>query len=230
MGLILRQAAEMQEGGAHPSGARFSLSEIEEIAREAGISPEHVKTAAATLRERSTLRSNFILGRPWRFRFERSIEGEISDDAVGELIDHVRRELGLHGTVVEALSSVEWQARDSFGTVNVTVTRRGGRTSISVLVSRTDGVAVAGALGAVGAMFGSLGLGALLVGTLGIGAPLAAWFGFLGGTSASWLSVRGAWRGVANRWTNRSNELGETLIEMAKEAVELGRSASSAGP
>ncbi|MGQ0649137.1 MAG: hypothetical protein ACT4P7_16395 [Gemmatimonadaceae bacterium] len=84
---MLNRAAERQEGGARPGGARYSLAEIQEIAAGAGIAASHVASVAAGLRESRERGAHRFLGAPWRFRFEETIDGEVADDVVGELIE-----------------------------------------------------------------------------------------------------------------------------------------------
>ena len=223
LALILHKAAEMHDGGDRQSGARHTLAEIQEIAAGAGIAPSHVAAVAAALRENRKPNAHRFLGAPWRFRFDETIDGEVSDDVVGELIDLARRELGLQGGVTEALGMVEWMGRDSLGATYVTVTRRGGRTTIGVLTARTDAAAVAGALGVTGAIIGSVGLGAILVVTGSLAAPLAAVAGIAGATGGSWLTTRVSWRRFARRYAEGTTALSTTLVSAARRAVEEGR-------
>lgn len=223
LALILNRAAELQEGGARPSDARYTLAEIQEIAAGAGIAASHVASVAAGLRENRERSPHGLLGSPWRFRSEETIDGEVSDDVVGELIDLARRELGLQGRVNEALGAVEWTGRDNFGASYVTVTRRGGRTAIGVLSARTDAAAVTGVLGVTGAVLGSVGLGIALFATAGLVAPLAAVAGTVGATGSSWLSMRVIWRRFARRYAERTTALSAALNSAARRAVEEGR-------
>lgn len=223
LAVILNKAAELQEGRSGPSGARHTLAEIQEIAAGAGIAPSHVAAVAAGLRENSERRTNRFFGAPWRFRFEETIDGEVSDDVVGELIDIARRELGLQGRINEALGTVEWTGRDAFGSTHVTVARRGGRTTIGVLSARTDAAAVAGVLGVTGAVLGSLGAGFALAATAGLVAPVAAAAGIVAGSGSSWLSMRTTWRRYARRCVERTTALSEALVSAARRAVEDGR-------
>jgi len=223
LGLILKRAAELQEGVSGPTASRFSLAEIKEIAAEAGIDPVHVAAAAAVVRGGAASRESWFLGAPWRFRFDQSISGEVADDVIGELIDIARRELGMQGRVTEALGAVEWYGRDSFGSVHVSVTRRGGRTSIAVLAARSDAAAVAGISGVLGSAFGGLGLAAALVSTAGLIVPVAAIAGLAGASGASWFSMRGVWRRIARRWSHRVTGLGSEILEAARGAAAAGR-------
>lgn len=222
LALILNRAAELQDGSPRSGAGRYTLAEIQEIAAGAGIAPSHVATAAATVRERAP-ESSRVLGAPWRFRFEETLEGEVADDVVGELIDLVRRASGMQGRVREALGSVEWSARDSFGGTHVTVTRRGGRTTLVVLSTRSDSAALTGIVGGFGAFAGSIALGVLIAGTGGIAAPLAGALGIAGATSGSWLSMRALWRRYARSKREEIADLSASLADAARRAIEQGR-------
>ena len=151
------------------------------------------------------------------------IDGEVSDDVVGELIDLARRELGLQGRIQEALGTVEWTGRDSFGATYVTVTRRGGRTTIGVLSARTDAAALTGVAGMTAAVLGSIGLGIALFMTAGMVAPAAAVVGTVGAAGGSWLTMRETWRRLARRYAERTLALSSALAAAARRAVEEGR-------
>ena len=223
LALILNRAAEMQEGGTLPTGGRYTLAEIQEIAAGAGIAPSHIASVAAGLRDNRGRSAPGILGAPWRFRSEEWIDGEVSDDVVGELIDLTRREVGLQGSITEALGTVEWTGRDNFGVTHVTVARRGGRTTIVVSSRRTDAAALSGVLGTTAALLGSLGLGFALVATAGLAAPLAVVAGTVGASGTSWLSMRLTWRRHARRYAERNTALCAALAAAARRAVEDGR-------
>src|SRR5262245_6391208 len=220
LALILNRAAELQDGRTRSGGGRYTLAEIQEIAAGAGIAPSHIAAVAAGLREDRARGANRFLGASWRFRFEETIEGEVSDDVVGELIDAARRELGLQGKVNEALGTVEWTGQDAFGSTHVAVARRGGRTTIRVFSARTDAAAVTGVLGATAAVLGSLGLGFALAATAGLVAPIAGAAGIVGGSGGSWLFMRATWRRYARRCAERTATLGAALVAAAKRAIE----------
>src|SRR5215204_785763 len=99
---ILRRAAERQEGLTTEPDGRFSLAEIQQIAAEVGIAPAHVAAAAGEVWQKVEPPTG-TLGAPTSFRFERWLDGEISESAIGDLFDVARREIGLQGQVNEAL-------------------------------------------------------------------------------------------------------------------------------
>ena len=164
-----------------------------------------------------------MFGAPHRFRFEESIEGEVADEVIGELFDLVRRTLGQQGEVTEALGTVEWKAQDAFGHSYVTVGRRGGRTTIGILSTRNDSLALAGTAAGVGAFFGSIGVGAALVSTGVLAGPLAAIAGVALASGSAWAAVRTVWRRYAGGVVARTESLGSMLVATARSALEEGR-------
>jgi len=103
MALILKRAAELQEG-ADGRGVQRTLSEIAEIAAEVGIDATFVAEAVAEL-ERPPTRAGW-LGAPTRFYDERSVAGTLSPAEISELLDRARAELGLHGAVQQVFDGV----------------------------------------------------------------------------------------------------------------------------
>src|SRR3954454_18544603 len=155
LALILNRAAERQEG-VPASTPRYTLADIQEIAAGAGIAPEHVASVAAALGDARAPSGGGVLGAPHRFRFEDSIDGEVTDEVVGELFDLVRRTFGVQGAVTEALGTVERKGQDELGGSYVAVARRGGRPPMRILSARGAAVGAATALGGFGAFIGSL--------------------------------------------------------------------------
>ena len=217
MALILKRAAELQEGIAPTPGR--SLEEIEEIAKEAGIDPAFVANAAAELREPPRRRGFF--GAPTRFHEERMVRGTLSTTALRELVDRARAETGLHGDVVQVLDSVEWRGRASLGATVVALTPRGGGTRLAVTVSRGDeAVAVVTTSIVAGIATAILG-GVAVAGS--IGSPLIESLIIAGcGVGGFAASAQLWWRGLANRWRRRTQAIADTLAERAGELMEQG--------
>ena len=222
LALILNRAAERQEG-MPASTPRYTLAEIQEIAAGAGISTEHVASVAATLRDARAQQGGGVLGAPERFRFEESIDGEVADDVVGELLDLARRDLGVQGTVSEAFGSVEWKGEDSLGATFVTITRRGGRTTIGTLSKHTDAAELTWTLGGFGAIAGSFVVTSALLQIFALAPPLATAAGIVAGGGGVWMSARALWRSVARRWAARTASVGSALAAAARRAVDDGR-------
>ncbi|MEP6763379.1 MAG: hypothetical protein ABJB66_03660, partial [Gemmatimonadaceae bacterium] len=181
----------------------------------------------AGLRSGDSERKHGILGAPTRFRFEYSIEGEVSDDVLGELLDVTRRETGLQGAVSEAFGAVEWKGRDSTGVTIISITRRTGRTNISVLSAKFDAASVHGILGVLGTVFGTVVISATMVATAHVWVPLAILGGAAGAGGGSWLTARASWRKYARRSNDSANALGEKLAELAQQSTDEPRIAES---
>jgi hypothetical protein len=222
LALILNRAAERQDG-APPSAPRYTLAEIQEIAAGAGIAPDHVATVAASLHDDRGPAGGGLLGAPSRFRFEDSIDGEVTDDVVAELFDLARRELGQQGSVSEALGTMEWKAQGVSGWRHVTVTRRGGRTTIAVSSSHTDALATTATLGGFGAFVGWIGIGTALASAATLPGPLTGIAAIVGGTGGAWLATRAVWRRIARSSASRTTQVGSALLAAARREASDGR-------
>jgi len=135
IGLILRRAVELEESspsGALPSGRGLTLGELQDIAREAGIDPGMVGRAVTELEGRRGL-EGLSVGGPSAVRREvRTVPGELSREAVGELIRVVDQEVEAQGTVVEALGTVRWTSNGRFLSTQVSVEPSGEDTLLRV--------------------------------------------------------------------------------------------------
>lgn len=190
--LIIKRAAELQQTEQvenNPSSA-LSLSDVEQIAREAGIDPKLIRQAALGLDQpTTTIRPNPWIGSPTRIVFERAVDGEISTDEFEPLIAEVRRTFGDNGVPSVLGRSLAWSSsvggrrRARGRQVDVSVVVRGGLTTIRVEeeLGNTAGALFGGLVGGGGG--GSTGI------SIGIGlgafhsAPLAfmLWVAVAGG-------------------------------------------------
>lgn len=102
--LVLRKASEMEEAEGTGEGAGLSLGDLEQIAAEVGIFRDVLARAVATLDARAG-------GNPFArgqlvHQVIRAVEGELSEEGVAELIQHVDGTSDQVGVVTEALGSV----------------------------------------------------------------------------------------------------------------------------
>ena len=222
MALILKRAAELQEG-ADGRGAQLSLTEIQAIAVEAGISPGFVTEAAAELQQ--PIPRVGWLGAPTRFHEERITPGALSPTDAAELVDCVRKEMGLHGEVSQVLETVEWRAQSPMGWTFLTLVPRAGGTRIAITATRGDQAVAVGA--------GSVGIGilsALWGGWVALAvadSPLVASVLIAGsGVAGTIASARLLWRGVAARWQRRTRQIADALAERAAQLVSRDDSRS----
>lgn len=228
--LIIKRAAELQETQqveSEPSSA-LTLTEIEEIAREAGIDPKLIRHAAHGLdRPSETSRPSPWLGAPTRLVFERVVDGEIPAEDFEPLINEIRRTFGDNGVPSVLGRTLAWTSsyqggrrRNNGRMVNVSIVSRSGATTIRVEEEMRN---VAGAL--FGGLVGGGGGGTTGISiALGVGyfhsAAIAAalWVGVAGGfyTLARTIFIR-----MAIKRQKQLRELTGRLEEQVLESVAL---------
>lgn len=172
-GTILRKAAEMQRAepsAADPAG--FSLAELEEVAREAGIDPAVVRIAAAELSvTRAESFSKALVGGPLTVQFETELAGEYPAESFDALVPVIQSASSWQGQAGVVGKSLTWSARADSNTssLQVLVVAGGGKTLIRV-EERLGGMA--GAL--FGGIIGGAGAGAGLGIGVGVGAAIGS--------------------------------------------------------
>ena len=216
MALILKRAAELQEGPDGP-GIQRSLAEIQEIAAEAGIEPAFVAEAAAEL-ERPLPRVGW-LGAPTRFHEERSVPGALSPNEIGELLDRARAELGLHGEVHQVFDGVEWRARSALGAAILTLGPRAGGTRIALTTERIDqAVAIAAGSVAIGLLsaLGGVAIAINVTDNAVVASAIVAGSAIAGTV----VSARALWYGVAERWRRKTKSVVAVLADRAAQLTK----------
>ncbi len=232
--LIIKRAAELQqtEQTEQETGSALSLTEVEQIAREAGIDPLLIRRAALGLDQPAqTNRPSPWIGAPTRIVFERIVEGEIPVEEFEPLIAEIRRTFGDNGLPSVLGKSLAWSSgiggrrRASGRHVDVSIVTRGGITTIRVEEELRN---VAGAL--FGAIVGGGGGGTTGISmAIGLGvfhsAPVAAllWVTVAGGmyTLARTIFGRMSW--------GRERQLRE-LIGRLEDEVQVAAATPRVGP
>jgi len=213
MALILKRAAELQEG-ADGRGVERSLSEIQEIAAEVGIDSTFIAEAVAELR-RPEPRVGW-LGAPTRFHDERSVPRPLSSSEIGELLDLARAQLGLHGEVRQVLDGVEWRARSALSMCILTVVPRAGGARIALTTERLDQAILIG-MGSVGiGLLAALGGVAIAINVTD-NALLASAIVAASAIAGTVISARALWHGVADRWRTKTRTIVGALAERAAQ-------------
>lgn len=215
MALILKRAAELQEG-ADGAGTQRTLAEIQQIAAEVGIDAPFVSEAVAEL-ERPRPRVGW-LGAPTRFHDERNVASSLGSTEIGELLDQARAELGLHGEVRQVFDGVELRLRSALGTSILTVGPRAGGTRIALTTERLD-QAVAIAAGSVGiGLLAALGGVAIAINVTD-NALVASTIVAASAIAGTVVSARALWYGVAERWRRRTRSI---VAALSERATQLG--------
>ena len=225
--LIIKRAAELQqtEQAEHDPGNALSLSEVEQIAREAGIDPRLIRRAALGLEQpHRSNRPSPWLGAPTRIVFERVVEGEVSSDDFEVLVNEVRRTFGDNGVPSVLGKSLAWSSsmggrrRARGRQIDVSVVPRGGVTTIRVEeeLRNTAGALVGGIVGGGGGGTS----GAVIGGSMAAfhSAPITV--GLLALSLGTFYTIaRTVFRSIAGRREDELRELAGRLEEIAKSSV-----------
>lgn len=217
LALILKLAVELDRGAG--GGAGHSLAEIQQIAAEAGIDPDRVAQAAASLEAQRGSGASALLGAPTTFRYQRFVEGEVPESELGELVRAIRRFTGREGQVSQVLDSLEW-SQESFegAATHVAISPRRGRTRVEVTGRYVNNASWLYTGAAIAAAVGSVVAGTEIQAALGLelGVIAAIW-------GSAYLAARTLWRRIARGGERRTQELSERLSRQISEA-QLPRS------
>jgi hypothetical protein len=233
--LIIKRASELQQlESTAESSTGMSLTELEQVAREAGLDPELVRRAAVDLDTRVTDQTpNRFLGAPTVLSLERTIDGEVPADEFEQLVLEIQRQLGVVGAASTIGRSLQWtvqsvdRRRVSTRTVQVTVSPRNGRTTIRI-EERLGGLAgglFGGLMGGLGGGSGGISAG------IGLGALHSAvafasiWGGVLAGSYLLARTIFGrVVRGRGDALQNLMSRLAEHVSATAVRTPGLPRS------
>jgi hypothetical protein len=203
--LILKAAAELDQNRGTDAAARgLSRTDLEEIAREAGISTDSMRTAIARVGDRKP-GGGLLAHAPRSQRAVRAVAGRLDEEAQKRLIRMVDDQATTPGTVTEALGSIRWTSRDRFRTRQVTLTPGDDETSIQVSETASSRMARITHLVPVG-------VGLMLASSLSAVMPLLAMVvGVVVGLGAG----RFVWNQLARKSAQRVQDLAS---ELAREA------------
>ena len=227
---IVKRASEMEASNPTSSGA-MTIGGVESIAREVGISPTLVRSAAASLTPK--VRSgdvaatapqtptplHRVIGGPTRLRFDRVVDGELDESDYLALVDEIRRTVENVGQVSQLGRSFTWTMSRGAGErdVEISVSVRGGRTHIAIQENLKN---LAGVIwGGVGGGMGGGGMGPILGGLIGgLHAPELAAV-----VVPAWLGLTFVTARTSYRWTTRKrNKMLEGLADrLASMTAEL---------
>jgi hypothetical protein len=233
---IIKRASELQQmESTAETSAGMSLTELEQVAREAGLDPSLVRRAATDLDTRvSDQKPSAFVGAPTRLVLERTIDGEVPVDEFETLVLEMQREIGGVGQASTLGRSLVWtmqgtdRRRVATRTVQVTVAPRNGRTTIRIEepLGQLAGGLFGGLMGGLGGGTSGIAMG------IGMGvfhsAPIAV--GLIGGmVSASYLLARTIFgrmsRGRGERMQRLMSRLAEHVAATAVRVPEVGRPA-----
>jgi hypothetical protein len=222
--LVLRKASEIEESEGTDGRGGLSARDLEEIAREVGISQLAITQAIASLERGETSRRS-LLSAPATHRTIRAVEGELSEEAVRRLVRLIDERADQAGVVSEALGSVRWTGSDRIRSTQVSITPEGGETRIQVVEKLAP--RIRGAVHGIPIAWGVMIAGPL-VEQLGLsGAGLAAVVAL--GAAAGLAAGRVVWGIFSAKSRARVERLTADLTQTAREAAAAGLLAESGG-
>lgn len=219
--LILRKATE-RSLSPRSAGERdgLTLDQLKGIAREVGIDPAAVESAARGLASsRPQGRGGAFIGATATPSVEAVVPVAVPDEKLGDVASVIRRIMGRQGIVSHELGAMEWRARDVVGGRYVSLRPTEGGTRVRAFGNFRDGALMTFVVGGVagGALLAtllkSLGIGALL----GVGTgPVAV--------AAALLSARFLWKRVGG---HEARTLERVVAEL-EESLGSSRPAQTA--
>lgn len=141
---ILRRAAELQEKSAPDVTAGLTIEELQQIAAEAGIAPEHVAAAVADLDADAGDDDRFqFWGAPASVEFERVVPGEVTEETWDLVVSEMHRAVGAAGNVTRVGRTYEWAYTRPYSEyrVYVSATPHEGHTRLRVGYPTVDALA-----------------------------------------------------------------------------------------
>jgi len=136
MSEILKLANEMKESGAGGTGDGFSLAEVQSVAGEMGMDPVTIAAAAAQF---DKARQGADPNQPNHYHFDRDIPFVLSDAGWERIVDQLRVNSGVTGTIRErADGSREWINVEGGETIIATLTVSGTTSRFELNVNRTE--------------------------------------------------------------------------------------------
>ena len=218
--LILRMAAdiEAQPGrSVTPHAAGRTRVEIEDIAAAAGIDRSAVSAALDAWQAEAGGTLSGLVGGATVLRIERHITGELSDDAMVELMDRGRWNLGTRaGDVSQQPGVVRWiQATAEGPSTEVELARRDGSTRVRIFANHENtagwSLLTAGGVSVLATAF------FIAAAEPSVPAVLAM---FAGLASAAAVTVRVLWRRSVARTKQRLLELMDQVETGARSLVD----------
>jgi hypothetical protein len=225
VGRLLKRATEIQSReGTSPthgsSGSGMSLTELEDIASEAGIDARYLRRAAAEM-DTAAPEDGFlgdVMGEALSLVQETVLPGELDEEGFERVLVVLQRKTAEHGQPSLLGRTLTWQAEapNKMRSMLVTVTARDGQTHIRA-EERLHQMA-SGMLGGIVAG-GGLGVG------LGVGLPIgielmgSALFSVafpLGMLGIAYMATRGIYASYAKK---RRRLLAELLDDASREAA-----------
>ena len=200
--LILRRASEMARSPESEPTARarsegLSLTEMKEIAAEAGLDPALVERAARLIPSaHPSTALERIVGAPVKIRMGAEYDAPLSRERSEALLTLVRASVEQQGEGEATASGLNWHSVGEGTQVLVSIHSEGDRTHLRVVADRSGALAITGIIGVLGSL--AAGIVVLVAGEVsgiqvhplvGIGLTAGGAGGVLAGARAFWKAT-----------------------------------------
>lgn len=148
-GAILRRAVERSAAAGTEGSSGISLAEMERIAAELGIDPQHVRAAAADVSGRSTT------GTPGVIDLEQIVPAELSEEAWDSILAELRRIFGDAGTTSAVGRARDWDLRQDHTNVHASLVSRNGSTKVHLMENHSTAASIAWVLWTIFSLLGA---------------------------------------------------------------------------
>jgi hypothetical protein len=109
VGALMQRATELHDRATGESDRRLSLAEVEQLAAELGVPPEHLRAAAVEMAGKEVERRGpGLLGGPFVISETRLSDGSSGDESWEHIVMEMRRLSGHTGTTTAVGRSREW--------------------------------------------------------------------------------------------------------------------------
>lgn len=219
---ILQRAGELQKTSpAKIPPGELSESEIEDIGRDVGIDPVHVRRAIAErARGRKTLVEQLIGGRT-RVVVEQAFPGALSPEIAERMAGEIREAMGAAGQLSVLPNSLAWSSGPGPTPFEVIVTSRDGTVTVHVEARLTS--LVGGFFGGiVGGAGGGLSPAAGMLAASATNSPVAGVVAGVGVVLLSFAAARAFFGRSARNAEERSHDVLARLASVLGSASKPG--------
>lgn len=223
IGRILKRATELQHREPSAPAAGVTLSELEEIAAEAGIDPRYLRRAAHEL-DSGTGESTFwttVVGDQLTIIREVTLEGELTDEGFERIAVAVQSQSKEHGQPSLLGRTLTWRAEtaNKSRTIQLVVASRDGRTEVRLEENLTQ--LATGLFAGVTTGFGlGVGLGVgLPIGLEVLGSVFFAAAAPVGMVALSYCGARLIYKAVVNRRSRAMDQLFDRVLQEARACI-----------
>ena len=215
IGALIQRATELHEEAMGASERSLPLEEIEHIAAELGLPPEHVRTAALELEDRVNSDRDFsIFGGPFVINQARVVDETMTQEQWEQVVMELRAFTGKKGQVDEVGPAREWihaigEGDEGFNFVKTRVAIRPGDGQTSIQIRKHyGGIAILYAVPFFLSVFFTL--------VLLTEQPDLVKFAFAGGSVIGAFAVV---RGSISLWARRQKERLKRLTDLLHQTL-----------